>query len=391
MHTIRHIFVAAFMLAIISSGAVFASETEPKHRMTFEEYKAYRNSPDFDPSSFGRKVAQKQDEYRAQEQVEEEIAQSEQLYRNEEYGFRIKFPDGWEVQDGDGEHVVKKATKDGSTVFVLVNGDILDSILTEEEKSSLSDDDIQGLELNNFSDADAKEFLDSLVAGQLELFPGSTILDKDIRYIDNRKAAYFKMNQVHKVQDTQVEGISENYFTIYRGKLYQIGSFYPTIPIDESDKESIINASLTTFVFEDWSFGESVDKSDTNESLPAAISNGDWGLVTIAIGLSILFTWGFGLLMPVLIRFVFLKRPVQKWMALIIVILNFIIQGLISAIIHDLSGAERSHSHGALGLVALVAYWILTKESARYMRCDSCGKVIKKETEFCKKCGNKNI
>jgi len=176
------------------------------------------------------------------------------LYRNDEYHFRIKFPTGWEIKDGDGEHVVKKAVKDGSTVFILVRE--FSSFLSETDKKALSDkdkQDLQSAELSNFSEEESNLFLETIVAGQLESFPGSTILEKGIRYVDNRKAIYFKMNQVYRVQDRQIEGISINYFTLHRGKLYQLGGAYPMIPISDKDKEPIINSSLSTFVFEDWS------------------------------------------------------------------------------------------------------------------------------------------
>ena len=167
---------------------------------------------------------------------------NENVYRNDEYHFRIKFPEGWEIVDGDGKHIIKKAVKDNSTILVLVRS--YDYFLPEEN--------IRNLELSDFTDKEINQFLDKLIEENINAFPGSTILEKGIRYIDNRKAVYFKMNQVYKVQNIQVEGISENYFTIHKGKLFQVGGFYPTVPIDEHEKESIINQSIASFVFEDW-------------------------------------------------------------------------------------------------------------------------------------------
>jgi uncharacterized RDD family membrane protein YckC len=199
------------------------------------------------------------------ERERKEIAEENgQLYRNEEYGFRIKFPDGWEIQDGDGENIVKKAVKDGSTILTLVNEDFLRELFAEEVEVSISDEEMQNIELNDFSDEEVKLFLENIIEGQLEAFSGSTILDKGVRCIDNRKSAYFKMNQVYRVQDIEVEGISENYFTIHRGLLYQVAGFYSTIPLDESDKEQVINASLASFVFEDWD-----NSVKTNFNLPS--------------------------------------------------------------------------------------------------------------------------
>lgn len=303
-----------------------------------------------------------------------------QLYRNEEHGFRIKFPDRWTLEDGDGEHVIKKAVKDGSTVMILVNADFLNELLTEEERALLSDEDIQSLEMNDFTDEEVKILLESFIEAQLEAFPGSTVLEKEVRYLDNRKAIYFKMNQVYRVQDIQVEGISENYFTIHRGKLYQVGGSYSTVPVDESTYAPEINVSLSTFVFEDWSNNSESSKDASKNS----IWGGDTNTTSIILLWSFLFTWILGLLPSILIRFVFLKRPIQKWIAIIIASFIFIEQIFISLI---LSNGQTDSIAGPVILVTLASYWILTRESVRYRYCPYCKKVIKREALFCKKCG----
>src|SRR3990172_2997904 len=83
------------------------------------------------------------------------------LYRNDDYKFRINFPAGWDVKDGDGAHVVKKAVKDGCTVLVLVK-----DFLTEQEKNALSvqeRNEISSTEFSDFSDEEANQFLDELI------------------------------------------------------------------------------------------------------------------------------------------------------------------------------------------------------------------------------------
>ena len=50
--------------------------------------------------------------------TDEEIIGS--LYRNTKYNFRINFPNGWEIKDGDGQHIVKKATNQDSSINIGV-------------------------------------------------------------------------------------------------------------------------------------------------------------------------------------------------------------------------------------------------------------------------------
>ena len=334
-----------------------------------------------EPLSFEEWKAEKEKRTADNQQLEVKENQESILYRNDEYKFRINFPAGWEMKDGDGEHVVKKAVKDGATVMVLVNADFINSGLTKEEQ--LSEEDIESAELNDFSDEEANTFLETIISAQLESFPGSTILEKGIRYVDNRKAVYFKMNQVYRVQDIKTEGISMNYFTVHKGKLYQIGGMYPTVPVSEKEKESIINASLATFVFEDW--GDQVQAVNTvddpkNPANPIKEAFGysygenlnNSGLFLVVI-LSIFFTWGLGLLVPILLRFFILKRPISKWVSLIVVFSVLFIQILISQAINS-----ENRTHSALILVAFVSYWIMRKENK-----------VKELTKYCRECGNK--
>jgi hypothetical protein len=311
------------------------------------------------------------------------------LYRNDQHHFRIKFPAGWEIKDGDGQHVVKKAVNDGGTVLILVRE--VSDFLDETGKDPLSSNDFadfNSAEFNDFSDEESNEFLETVVTGQLESFPGSTIIENGIRYIDNRKAIYIKMNQVYKVQNIQVEGVSINYFTIHKGKLYQIGGFYPTIPINESNKEPIINASLMTFVFEDWD-----NPADTiNENSANSVNNvfksaydkdiSGWGMI-LSIVVSILFTWGFGLLIPVLMRFVLIKRPLSQAEAALTSFIVYFLQ-LVTNIL--LGGGNNNL---AITVVALVSYRIMRSGSRKenlLKFCKECGARINVPNTVCSKC-----
>lgn len=71
--------------------------------------------------------------------------------------------------------------------------------------------------------------------------------------------------------------------------------------------------------------------------------------------INLVVTWGIGLLPPLAIRFLFLKRPLGKTPAMVI-------SGIFWAVNVILFTALGSQRHGALVLVAYVSYLILRKE-----------------------------
>lgn len=316
------------------------------------------------------------------------MGNEDNLYRNDEYHFRIKFPAGWEIKDGDGEHVVKKAVKGGSSVGIVVK-DMRDSeadkMLSEQELENLN-----LLEMKDFSDSEIIDLSKELISEYKEKFTGSKILEEGIRYLDNRKAYYFKISSPYKADNVEVEGITINYFTIHKGKFYHIFGGYGLKPIDESSNESSISASLSTFVFEDWSDPAGItgaenklEDTETVESYYDLISENRWGALALILTASILFTWGFGLLIPFLFRFVILKHPLSQGASIGIAFTVWLIQLSVSV------ASGNNGKHLALVLVAFVSYRIMRsgspeEELSKY--CKKCGNKIYASEKICSKC-----
>ena len=80
----------------------------------------------------------------------------------------------------------------------------------------------------------------------------------------------------------------------------------------------------------------------------------NWGL-TLAI--SAILTWGIGLAPPLLLRFVFFRRPFEKWWAIGTVSVFWLFNMVLF-----ISLGSKSKTHAALVLVALVSFYILRKE-----------------------------
>lgn len=184
----------------------------------------------------------------------------EQLYRNEENNFRVKFPKDWQIKDGDGPNVVKKAVSGGSSIIILVKKIIttetINSIRQESpEYSKLSDKEIakllkDELNFNNYSDNEILELAESQVAELKQKFDNIRILEKNIRYLDNKKFAYFKYSMSYRVQNIKAKVIAIMYMTMHFGKYYQISGSSEAIKFN--DLEPTFIRSISTFVFEDY-------------------------------------------------------------------------------------------------------------------------------------------
>jgi hypothetical protein len=134
-----------------------------------------------------------------------------------------------------------------------------------------------------------------------------------------------------------------------------------------------------------------------------------FSLNTLIIG--IIITWTIGLLPPLLIRYVFIKRAIAKKPAYGICVFFW----LVNLILFTAMGSQ-SKSHAALLLIAYVSYWILrpskhqlrniklsiklnkdrnskkiqTKDPS-YVRCSNCDFEQWEGYKNCQKCGSRFV
>lgn len=187
------------------------------------------------------------------------------LYRNNQHKFRIHFPENWEIVDGDGPHIIKKAIKEGSSVSVFVmdffEGEMDQELLNEMKREykkatgvNISDTEAKQvmaeLTADDFSDKEFEEMMKGFSGGILSKYGESKILNESIRYLDNKKALYIKTEIFSKALDLEVQMIMVNYMTFYNGKIYGVcgGSLKDDFPAIEKQ----INLSIASFVFENF-------------------------------------------------------------------------------------------------------------------------------------------
>lgn len=254
------------------------------------------------------------------------------LYRNEQYYFSIVFPDNWKVEKGRNPNVVVKATSE--------NGEGLESInILVKELPEVA----QGVDITEL--AEGKDLLYS---------ERQTLIGFGQTFIDNEKALWAESIVSYTAMDLTIYVVQYQVITVQGDNIFAITAGAGEITKDKAMKnyqlfEPLFKQTIGSFQFEDWNRTEVVNNNYSE-------NGGTPGIITVLI-LSFVLTWGIGLSIPVLLRFVILKRPIEKKWAITVVIilwvLNFIIfVGLLES---------ESKTHAALFLVALVSYWILRK------------------------------
>lgn len=158
--------------------------------------------------------------------INEEIIDN--LYRNTKYKFRIKFPDKWKIEKGDGPNVLIKATNEnGSSINILVKD--------------------FGVAIG---DIDEMISLDEWAESFYEKFPDAKILLKKEISIDNRKAFIVKSSVIYKTLDKEANS------TIYSVALTSSNFFYTITASAKSrlfeDERLIMETSISTFVIENY-------------------------------------------------------------------------------------------------------------------------------------------
>ena len=274
------------------------------------------------------------------------------LYQSKEYGFKIEFPEGWNIEDAKfGSHIVKKALNDKESIILISVRDVYRESFGKENSKSVKRED---LDYEKFSTEDIETILEESTEKIKDIYRNwgfnVKIIEQEVEYIANRKSIYIK----YSIENEETNITKITYTILTNG--YQYGITGQFLSSNFSTEEKIIKKSILTFVFKDWQEKESslIQKQEKNSSSFSGINNSIFPFNVTTLILGILLTWGGGLLIPVLIRYVFIRRPINKLPAIAIVIFLYFIQFIVWA-------ALGSTRHTALIFVAFVSYYILNK------------------------------
>lgn len=243
------------------------------------------------------------------------IAQ-DKLYINDEYHFRIKFPNGWKVYDGEIEQIktIKVAEYKNAKIAVafqkITESENINHI--REKNPDLSDQEIEkSLKTINFQSKTFKEIIEIIDNSIKVMIPKSKkikIIKKGISYLDNWKFAYAK----YTIEDEYSPKYSSIFYSTYRnGIMYAItGS---TLEEKFDYFEQIFISSISTFAFED----SLIEKSSIKEQEIINKKNNYKKEKNLNL-ISLIVFFALTLNISVLFRFVLLEKSFSKRKSLIL-------------------------------------------------------------------------
>ncbi len=260
----------------------------------------------------------------------------------------IQYPSLWEAKEGRRPHIVQKFT--GSSTGHLVPG----CMIIIQELPSIG-----------------KIFLDGQMAE--EIFPegvkdyiptNAVYIDGGTTKIDAEPGAWVKYYFEQEISGANVGMYSLQYMLFYEGSMFALQCSV----VGSASEKLILEDAFTSYLPVFQNIGYSIlipDKWKTevsNTDVALSVMKDTYGenwLLTLLF--SAILTWGIGLAPPILIRFAFMKHPVSKPVALILVIFFWVF----NFVLFTALGSE-SKTHGGLLLVAWASYAILRKGPAKY-------------------------
>jgi len=153
----------------------------------------------------------------------------DQLYRNTQHGFRIKFPAGWKVTKGDGPNIVQKATSNGASILVQVN------VLPQEYRNTT---------LKITEVFTGKDYVDGL----RPKFPDAKLVSSRKTKLGNEDALYVECTTSYQADDIKIKGTSMVYIMLKNGRIYYVLAGAPTPEFERL--KATFRRSMLTFVFE---------------------------------------------------------------------------------------------------------------------------------------------
>ncbi len=216
---IRVIFWTLFVIIIITSGMCGMLETFEIDRLLYPKSDAWKQnikSLEIDRNPSNSQIIGN-------------------LYRNKKYHFRIKFPEGWKIEEGDAPGVVQKAvSNNGETIVIGI------------QQFQLNGNKISSIKDINSLDDFSKEY--SIYIS--EQFSDSQIIDYGETKINNEPAYWAEYTFSEQTLDYQIKITGLTYILAKDDILYTIVA--GALSENYQKVKPIFLQSIATFVLENY-------------------------------------------------------------------------------------------------------------------------------------------
>lgn len=155
------------------------------------------------------------------------------LYRNTKYNFRIKFPNGWKIESGDGINIVQKASFENSTISIMIQQFDLNG---SERFSSIKDT------------GTLKDFIDTVTKDKAKKFSDVRIINYGETKIDNEPAYWVEYSINSQILDYQLKMTAIEYYIAKGNTIYLVSA--GTASDEYSNLRPIFTQTIGTFVLE---------------------------------------------------------------------------------------------------------------------------------------------
>ena len=247
--------------------------------------------------------------------------------------FSLSYPSSWEAEEGIRPHIVQKFT--GQTLGSISPGFLII---------------IQDMETWEMALLEKEDLVDMLYEATDEMIPdGASNISKGKTQIDGEPAVWIKYYIQQERSGLKMGMFMFQYVSVFKGKMVLLQGSVGG-PIDDY---LVLEDSFNSYlpVFQGIS-NSLVFKDKWQDSNGANNSSDKYRLFTLA--LSVLFTWGIGLIPPVIARFVILRRCFSKQAAMI-----FSISFLAVNIVFFTILGSTTQENVSLFLIAFASFAIL--------------------------------
>lgn len=155
------------------------------------------------------------------------------MYRNTKYGFRIKFPEGWKMEVGDGKHIVQKAGKGNASILIMVQQFDLEGAEGIKDITEIFTID---------------EFIETITQGVKDKFSNVKIIDKGETKIDNMPTYWFDYSGTSEVLGIKVNLTMRTFMFAKNDTMYSIQAATSSDEFKATEPEFMKSAA--TFVLE---------------------------------------------------------------------------------------------------------------------------------------------